>query len=89
MKIKRIGIIGLGMIACGRHIPELKNVKECKITAICDIDENKLKTVVKHYGRTYGWIALIVCYIMTFNCFIMYHATGFSQKYLENERKSD
>lgn len=43
--MKRIGIIGLGMIANGRHIPELKNVKECKITAICDIDENKLKTV--------------------------------------------
>lgn len=43
--MKKIGIIGLGMIACGRHIPELKNVKECKITAICDIDENKLKTV--------------------------------------------
>ena len=43
--MKRIGIIGLGMIGCGRHIPELKNVKECKITAICDIDENKLKTV--------------------------------------------
>lgn len=43
--MKRIGIIGLGMIANGRHIPELKNVKECKITAICDIDENKLKTI--------------------------------------------
>lgn len=45
MNIKRIGIIGLGMIATGRHIPELKNVENCKITAICDIDENKLKTV--------------------------------------------
>lgn len=45
MNLKRIGIIGLGMIGCGRHIPELKNVNECKITAICDIDENKLKTV--------------------------------------------
>ena len=51
--------------------------------------KNRLKTVVRHYGCTYAWVALIVCYIMTFNCFIMYHATGFSQKYLENERKSD
>ncbi|MBR3968197.1 MAG: Gfo/Idh/MocA family oxidoreductase [Clostridia bacterium] len=45
MDIKRIGIIGVGGIACGRHIPELIDVKDCKITAICDIDENRLKTV--------------------------------------------
>ena len=45
MNIKRIGIIGLGMIANIRHIPELKVIENCKITAICDIDENKLKSV--------------------------------------------
>lgn len=45
MKVKRIGIIGVGGIACSRHIPELKEIKECKITAICDIDESKLKTI--------------------------------------------
>ena len=38
--MKRIGIIGVGGIANGRHIPELLNVTDCKITAICDIDEN-------------------------------------------------
>ena len=43
--IKKIGIIGVGMIANTRHIPELLNVENCKITAICDIDENKLKLV--------------------------------------------
>lgn len=45
MEIKKIGIIGVGGIACGRHIPELKAVAGCKITAICDIDKNRLKTV--------------------------------------------
>ncbi len=45
MNIKKIGIIGLGMIATTRHIPELKNVENCKISAICDIDELKLKTI--------------------------------------------
>ena len=44
-QIKKIGIVGLGMIANGRHIPELLNVENCIITAICDIDENKLKSV--------------------------------------------
>lgn len=45
MKIKKIGIVGVGGIACGRHIPELQAVKNCKITAICDVDENRLKTI--------------------------------------------
>lgn len=44
MAVKRIGIIGLGGIAAGRHIPELQKASGCRITAICDIDENKLKT---------------------------------------------
>lgn len=39
----RIGIIGIGGIACGVHIPNLQSSKGCEITAICDIDEKKLK----------------------------------------------
>ena len=45
MDIKRIGIVGVGGIACGRHIPELLAVSSCKITAICDIDKDRLKAV--------------------------------------------
>ena len=45
MDTKKIGIIGLGMIANGRHIPELLEVENCKITAICDIDETRLKSI--------------------------------------------
>ncbi len=45
MNVKNIGIIGVGGIACGRHIPELLNINNCKITAICDIDDNRLKTI--------------------------------------------
>lgn len=39
--VVRIGIIGLGGIS-KKHIGELNQIRECKITAICDIDENKL-----------------------------------------------
>ncbi len=39
---QRIGIVGIGAIATGRHIRELEQVKGCKITAICDIDPEKL-----------------------------------------------
>lgn len=41
----KIGIIGVGGIARNAHIKELKNYNDAKITAICDIDENALKTV--------------------------------------------
>ena len=34
----RVGIIGLGNISRGRHLRELLQIKDCKVTAICDID---------------------------------------------------
>ena len=50
MDSKRIGIVGVGSIACGRHIPELLAIDNCQITAICDIDENRLITVGDQLG---------------------------------------
>ena len=42
----RIGIVGVGNISIyWAHYPQYKKVDNCEITAICDIDENKLKTV--------------------------------------------
>ena len=39
----RIGIIGVGGIAMGAHVGGLKNVKNCRISAICDTDTARLK----------------------------------------------
>ena len=40
----RIGIVGVGNIAIyWAHYPQYKKVENCEITAICDIDEAKLK----------------------------------------------
>lgn len=44
MQKLRIGIIGLGNIA-KTHISQLLKVAECEITAVCDIDEVKLKNI--------------------------------------------
>jgi len=41
--MKRIGIIGTGGIANGAHINQLLKLDNCKITALCDIDEKALK----------------------------------------------
>lgn len=45
----------------------------------------KYTTGLLKYGRTYAWIVLAVGYVMTLNCFILYHATGFAQKYMVKE----
>ncbi|MGN0564695.1 MAG: Gfo/Idh/MocA family protein, partial [Candidatus Heritagella sp.] len=50
MKKVRVGIIGVGGIANGRHIPELLSIPECKISAICDIDESRLKITGDQLG---------------------------------------
>ncbi len=48
MKI-RLGCIGLGGIACGGHLPQLKECEDFILTAICDIDEARLATVGEEY----------------------------------------
>lgn len=37
------------------------------------------------FARGYAWAVLAVAYVMTLNCFILYHATGFSEKYMVKE----
>lgn len=46
----RIGIVGCGGIAYGKHMTELLKVGGCKITAICDIDKNALKRSADRLG---------------------------------------
>lgn len=35
----------------------------------------------KRFFLFFGWVVPVVCLIMTLNCFILYHATAFSEKY--------
>ena len=42
MEKVRIGIIGVGGIANGVHIPKYLECEDCVITAVCDIDEKRL-----------------------------------------------
>lgn len=42
-----LGLIGLGGICQGKHIKELKNVKDAKIVALCDIDKARLDHVAQ------------------------------------------
>ncbi len=46
----RVGIIGCGGIANGKHLPALKAVKEVEMVAFCDIIESKAEEAAKKYG---------------------------------------
>ena len=46
----RVGIIGCGGIANGKHMPSLKKVAECEMVAFCDIVVEKAEKAAKEYG---------------------------------------
>lgn len=49
----------------------------------------KFRRAVRGFGRFYAWTALAVCYVMTLNCFILYHGSSFSDRYLAGKTQSD
>ncbi|MEP9851165.1 Gfo/Idh/MocA family oxidoreductase [Staphylococcus aureus] len=51
MNIK-IGIIGCGGIANGKHLPSLEKIPEATMVAFCDIDLAKAKTAAQTYGNS-------------------------------------
>ncbi len=46
----KVGIIGCGGIANGKHMPSLAKVKECEMVAFCDIIVEKAEEAAKKYG---------------------------------------
>ncbi len=46
----KIGIIGCGGIANGKHMPALKKVKDCEMVAFCDIIPERAEKAAKEYG---------------------------------------
>ena len=46
----RIGIIGCGGIANGKHMPSLSRLKNIEIVAFCDIVEERMLKAAKEYG---------------------------------------
>jgi len=43
----KIGIIGCGGIANGKHMPSLKNIPNVEMVAFCDLEEDKAKKAAK------------------------------------------
>jgi len=49
-KTVRIGIIGCGGIAGGKHLPSLAKLGNVEVVAFCDIIESKAQAAAKEYG---------------------------------------
>lgn len=50
METVRIGIIGCGGIANGKHMPSLKNIRQAEMVAFCDIIPERAQKAAKQYG---------------------------------------
>lgn len=46
----KLGIIGCGGIARGKHLPSLSKIKEVELVAFCDIVEERATEMAKQYG---------------------------------------
>src|SRR4051812_46923225 len=49
-KVYRVGIIGCGGIANGKHLPSLSRQDKVQIVAFCDIVKERAETAAEQYG---------------------------------------
>lgn len=49
-RLIKVGIIGCGGIANGKHMPSLKKVKDCEMVAFCDIVEERAQKAAAAFG---------------------------------------
>ncbi len=49
-KLIKVGIIGCGGIANGKHMPSLKKVADCEMVAFCDVIPERAEKAAREYG---------------------------------------
>ena len=49
-RVIKVGIIGCGGIATGKHMPSLAKVKDCEMVAFCDIIPERAESAAKKFG---------------------------------------
>lgn len=50
MQKHRIGIIGCGGVANGKHMPSIKKLEDCEMVAFCDLIPERAEKAAKEYG---------------------------------------
>ncbi len=49
-KVLKVGIVGCGGIANGKHLPSLSKLKQVELVAFCDIEVDKAEKAAEQYG---------------------------------------
>ena len=49
-RLIKVGIIGCGGIANGKHMPSLKRVRDCEMVAFCDIVPERAEKAAQDFG---------------------------------------
>ncbi len=49
-KILKAGVVGVGNIGQGAHLPSYDSIEDTEITALCDTDEKRLKKIAAEYN---------------------------------------
>ena len=73
-----IGWAGIGGISAVRHLLGRRHKAAAYISSAGLRIYRKISIA---YYRFFVWTLLIVCLVMTLNCFILYHASTFSEQY--------
>lgn len=80
---------GIGIVVALWHISRGEKekqsgkvpVSERKFPGKIVLNKNKFSRFASGFCQFFAWTLLIVCLIMTLNCFILYHASTFSEHY--------
>lgn len=73
--------VGEGMIAAGVVLLSAAVLLLPVLAAAFIFHKDRWKTGLGRFYKFFAWVLLGVCLIMTLNCFILYHASTFSEKY--------
>jgi hypothetical protein len=61
----------------------------CALVLIPVLFIQRLRSICRKFYVFFAWVILVVCLIMTLNCFILYHATPLSEKYFGGQNADD
>lgn len=73
--------VGEGMIAAGVALLSAAALLLPVLAAAFIFHKDRWRTGLGRFYKFFAWVLLGVCLIMTLNCFILYHASTFSEKY--------
>ena len=83
-----VGLTGVILKAIGLAVAKSmkRPMKECEFAIAYGLFWEKARALIAAFYRGVAWIVVVVALVMTLNCFILYHASTFSEKYFGEDK---